>query len=93
MQGADKLFSIFDFDGSGKIDINEFLEGARLAKQERQKHLIQANKSGIDRNLSVNSKRSALTAKKPLRKFDIPSMGWTGKKEKPSDPKYLRQSI
>jgi len=31
LEGADRLFSIFDFDGSGKIDINEFLEGASLS--------------------------------------------------------------
>lgn len=27
-----------DFDGSGTLSVNEFLEGARLAKKQREEH-------------------------------------------------------
>jgi len=83
IQGADQLFHIFDFDGSGKIDINEFLEGARLSRQSRQAHLKRAN-AELSRE-----------HKKVERKFTIKSMGWDGNTGDGSEEKnrVLRHSV
>jgi len=36
--GVEDLFQAFDFDGSGKVNINEFLEGARLSAAAKHMH-------------------------------------------------------
>ena len=47
LEGAEELFHAFDFSGKGKVSINNFLEGARLADDVQSKHvaaIVEQNK-------------------------------------------------
>ena len=47
LEGAEGLFHAFDFSGKGKVSINNFLEGARLADDVQSKHvaaIVEQNK-------------------------------------------------
>jgi len=38
LEGAEDLFKLFDFTGTGSLSINDFMEGARLSRNVREKN-------------------------------------------------------
>jgi len=71
IENPEELYSVFDFNKSGNVDFNEFFEGSRLARVQREQQLMH-----LDPEESIRLDE---------RNVDLRSMGWTARSPAPAN--------